>query len=166
LGLLDLGWLRSFAALHQAAKAGEVRGRDLDAYRSEREAMARALLEAQKVTLEPDQKPRFCLRVARGIEVTIHRCDQDLEARTLNIAAAGFAAVLQTGLRSQEEVGVTLTMPEGDPLRARARVIEVRPSRTAAPDVRVGFQFMTMSEADLERLEVLVFDVILEHLRS
>lgn len=166
MGLLDLGWLRNFAALHEAVKRGELKDRDLETYREKREEMARALLELQQITLEPGQKPRYCLRVARGLEVTLLCRSQVLKARTLNIAVGGFAAILESGLQRAEEVGVTLLMPDGELLHARARVVESRQHRLGSPAFRVGFQFVTLSEADAERLGMLVFDIILEHLKD
>ena len=58
---------------------------------------------------------------------------------------------------------VALRIPGGEPLRGRARVQEVRPQLGVA---RVGFELLGLAEAELERLEVFVFDAVLGRLQG
>ena len=64
--------------------------------------------------------------------------------------------------RQGEEVKVSLRLPAGEPLQCEATVIESKPQ---AGNAHVSFRFRGVSEADVERIETLVFDAVLEQLK-
>jgi hypothetical protein len=165
MGILNLKWLRTFGALHERARRGELQGRELTAYREEREDLERALLAAQHLALETGQKPRRALRVAHALEVEIEMPEGSQRARTLNLSRGGFAALLQAPPELGQEIAVTLAIPGGG-LRSLARVAHVRPRRAAGDPVRIGFEFVALSGEDAERLGMLVFDIVLEQLKG
>jgi hypothetical protein len=156
-------WLQEFRRVHLEAKRGALAGESLQAYREARNELARALLAAQHVTLEPGQQPRRSLRAARAIQADLAFFDGTLRVATRTISSGGFAAVLAKGPKVNEEVQVILRLPGGEPLQSLARVIE---SKQQAGNAQVSFVWVGMSEPDAERLEMLVFDTVLEQLGS
>ena len=156
-------WLRTFGALHDCAPRGELRGPDLQKYRDGREVLARVLLAAQQVALPRGQQARRSLRAARALHVDVACGGQAERAPTLDVSAGGVAAWLAMSLKPGDEVDLSVQLPKGADLRARARVVSVR-RHEASARASVGFQFLSLRPADVERLEMFVFDAVLEHL--
>jgi hypothetical protein len=161
MGFAD--WLREFRALHEKAKQGKLGAADLAVYRVGRDELARALLAAQRMTLPAGVRPRQGLRVPRALQADLQFPDGDVRAMTVDVSAGGFAALMAKPPKVGEELKVSLRIPGGEPLRAEARVIEVRPQ---VGNARASFQLVGMEEADAERLELLVFDAVLAQLQG
>jgi len=156
-------WLRQFRALHEKAKQGTLRGAELTAYRAGREELARAFLVAQRLTLPAGVRPRQALRVPRALQADLAFVDGNLRAMTLDVSTAGFGALLAKPPKVGEELEVTLRIPGGEPLRAAARVVDVK---SQVGNARASFQLVGLEEADAERLELLVFDAVLAQLQD
>jgi PilZ domain-containing protein len=62
-----------------------------------------------------------------------------------------------------EELTAVLRVPGGEPLRAAARVVDVKQQ---VGNARASFQLVGLEEADAERLELLVFDAVLAQLQG
>ncbi len=154
-------WLVAFRKVHAEAKRGALAGPELAEYQEARNELARALLAAQHVALEPGMQPRRGLRAARALQADLGFFDGNLRVATRTVSSGGFAAMLAKGQRVGEEVKVTLRVPGGEPLQADARVVE---SKQQAGAAHVSFRFLALGEADMERLEMLVFDAVLEQL--
>ena len=60
-------WVKAFRDLHERAKRGALDGRDRSDYLAARDELARVLLATQRVALQPGQRPRRALRVARAL---------------------------------------------------------------------------------------------------
>jgi c-di-GMP-binding flagellar brake protein YcgR len=161
MGLGD--WLKGFRELHERAKAGGLAGRDLTAYHGARDELARALLAAQHLALQPGQRPRRVLRVSRALQADLEFHDGSVRAMTTDVSAGGFGALLARPPRLDEEVKVSLRVPGGEPLRAEARVVE---SKALPGNARACFAFIGLDEADTERLERFVFDAVLAQLQG
>jgi hypothetical protein len=159
MGLSD--WLKNFRELHERARRTELPERDLKTYHAAREELARALLTAQHVALQPGQKHRRVLRVARALQADLEFSDGTVRTLTLDLSSGGFAALLARPPRVDEEAKVSLRIPGGEPLKGEARVSEVKQQ---AGSTRVGFEFFGMDERETERLEMFVFDVVLQQL--
>jgi hypothetical protein len=155
-------WLKGFRALHARAKSGALADRELEGYLAARDELARALLAAQRLSLQPGQKPRRHLRVNRALQADLEFHDGNVRALTLDLSAGGFSALLAKPPRPGDEVRVSLRVPGGEPLRAEARVLDVRPQ---VGNSRVAFQLVGVADADVERLERFVFDAVLEVLQ-
>jgi hypothetical protein len=167
MGLIDTDWLQSFSALHECARRGELKGFDHAAYLRERGGLAHLLLEMLHVMLEPGQQPRRSLRAARALPIDVELNDRTLlrSLRTIDLSAEGLA-VLVPGDRAPcagQEVRIELGIPSGAPLRARARVMNVHPRESGA---RCGVLLLDLDARNMERLETLIFDIVLEHLRE
>jgi hypothetical protein len=161
MGLAD--WLKGFRELHAQARRQALSGRDLTAYQGARDELARALLAAQHVALQPGQRPRRTLRIARALQADLDFHDGHARALTLEVGSGGFAALLARPPKVNDELKVTLRVPGGEPLQADARVVEVK---VLPGNARACFQFVALSEGEAERLELFVFDAVLEQLQK
>ena len=156
-------WLKGFRELHESAKKGGLSSRDLTEYRAARDELARALLAAQHIALEPGKRPRRVLRIARALQADLEFHDGKVRAMTIGVSAAGFSVLVPKPLGIGVEVKVTLRIPGSEPLRADARVVESKPLMGNA---RAGFEFVGLDEADAERLEMFVFDALLTQMKA
>ena len=155
-------WLESFRTLHEQARGGKLSERDLRDYHAGRDELATALISAQRLTLDPALPARHSLRVARAVQVDIEEPGGKLRCMTLDLALTGFAAMLGKPPPLNGVVGVTMRMPDGLPLEARALVTSARRQGASS---RVSFTFRELPEADAERLSFLIFDVALAMLK-
>lgn len=133
-------------------------------YRDGRDALARVLLAAQQVTLPLGQEARRSVRVARALEIRVEIPGRSERAPTLDISVGGLATWMALPMQSGDEASITLSLPRGEELRARARVVGVQ-RHDASTRSSVRFQFVDLAANDCERLEMYVFDAILEHLK-
>ena len=156
-------WLLEFRQLHEKARRGQLRDRELQVYRDGRDELARALLAAQRLTLRPGEIPRRALRVARAMQVDLDLVTSRERAVTIDISTGGFSCLLAKAPPVGDEVGFSIRLPAADPLAGRARVNDARP---APGNVRVSFQFVGQTDADKERLETFVFDTVLAQLSA
>jgi len=155
-------WLGQFRARHDAAKRGALDASSLSDYHAARDELARALLAAQRVAIEPGQQPRRQLRAFRALQVDVAFFDGTLRATTRQLSAGGFSALLAHAPKVGEVVKVILRLPGAEPLQAEARVVETKPQ---AGNAHVSFQWAGLGEDDRERLEVFVFDAVLDELK-
>ncbi len=156
-------WLKGFKDLHEKAKRGALSERELAAYHAARDELARALLSAQHIALQPGQRPRQALRASRALQADIEFHDGTVRAMTLSISAGGFGALLAKPPRVDDEAKVVIRVPGGDPLRCEVRTLQVKQQ---VGNSRVAFQFVALPPADAERIETFVFDAILEQLEA
>ncbi len=155
-GLAD--WLRNFRDLHERARQGALKQGEHATYLTRRDELARAMLAAHKLTLKPGETPRRALRVARALQVDIEVRGMSQRTVTLDLSTAGFSAMLARPPALGELVGVTLRLPGAESLACRARVTEVKP---LSGSIRIAAQYLDLSAADLERLEMFVIDTVL-----
>jgi hypothetical protein len=156
-------WLRVFRSVHGEARRGALSAQSLAEYREARNELARALLAAQRVALEPGVQPRRTLRAARALQADLDFFDGTLRIATRTISSGGFSAVLAKPPKSGEEVKVTLRLPGEASLQCSAQVID---TKAQAGSVLVSFRWVGIPEADAERIETLVFDSVLEQLQG
>ncbi|ACG73605.1 type IV pilus assembly PilZ [Anaeromyxobacter sp. K] len=156
-------WLKDFRALHAKARAGTLAGREADVYRAGRDELARALLAAQRLTLKPGELPRQALRVARALQVDLDMLTSAARALTVDVSSGGFACLLAKAPPAGDEVKVSMRLPGGEALACRARVTDVKPLQG---NVRASFQLVGLTAAERERLELMVFDTVLEQLTA
>ncbi len=155
------GWLKAFRDLHERAKTGKLSPAEVKTYRSARDELARALLSAQRIALQPGKTPRQVLRVARALQADVEFHDGTERSTTRDVSAGGFGALLARPPKLDDEVKVSLRIPGGEALRCGAQVREVK---LQAGNVYVCFAFIALPEAQVERLEMFVFDAVLAEL--
>ena len=151
-------WLHHFRDLHERARKGALTKSEEANYLTLREELARAMIAAQKLTLQPGQLPRRALRVARALQLDIEVGGMNQRTLTLDLSPGGFSALLARPPALGELVSVTLRLPAAESLACRARITEVKPS---GGPVRVGAQYIDLPAADRERLEMFIIDTVL-----
>ena len=154
-------WLLTFRQLHEKARRGQLRDAELGRYRAGRDELARALVAAQRLQLKAGEAPRRALRVARALQVDLDLATARTRAVTNNLSTGGFACLLPKAPALGDEVGFTLRLPATDPVAGRARVQDVK---VQPGNARVAFMFLSLTDAERERLELFVFDTVLDHL--
>ncbi len=154
-------WLAAFRVQHAAARAGQLPPRDLAAYRAHREELARALLAAQHLMLHPGEVARRALRVARAVQADLQGADYKQRAVTSDLSSGGFSALLGAAPGRGAELACQLRLPGQEPVKCRARVADVK---ALEGSTRVAFAFVDLPEAERERIEMLVFDTVLDQL--
>src|SRR5215208_4906973 len=155
-------WLSGFKALHAKARSGDLAADERGSYLAAREELARALLVAQRLQAREGQSSRMTLRVSRALQLDLLVDGLKVRALTLDLSAGGFGALLAAPLEVGKRVSLSLRMPAGDPLEAHARVAGAIPQAGSA---RVAFAFEGLGPAQVERLEVVVFDTVLEQMK-
>lgn len=156
-------WLKTFRALHESARGGKLAKPDLDAYRAARDELARALLQAQRLTVKPGETPRQSLRVARALQVDLDLITTSARAITIDLSIGGFACLLAKAPPAGDDYSFTLRVPSAEPLAGKVRVTDVKPQQG---NVRVSFSFAGLSPEERERVEMFVFDTVLSQLVS
>ena len=154
-------WLASFRDLHEKARRGQLGPGEAATYRAGRDELALALLAAQRLTIKPGETPRQALRVARALQLDLDLLTSRERAVTTDVSTGGFATLLSKAPPLGDEVGVSLRLPAAEALVCKARITDVRPMGT---HVRVSGQFIRLSDAERERLELFVFDTVLAQL--
>ena len=151
-------WLSEFRALHEKAKRECLCAAEEELYRSGREALARALVNAQRLSRKPDQPARQAVRVTRALQVVLEsRARRELLV-TSDVSLGGFSAAMGSAPGSDEELTATLRLPEAEPFVAPVRVV----GRATQPGrVLVSFAFLGSDDAARARLEIMIFDAVL-----
>ena len=154
-------WIANFKALHQRARKGELSGEERKQYLSLREELAKAMCSAQRLQTLPGQTQRQSMRVARALQIDLELPEGRQRLMTMNISVGGFAALLpKEPSKSAGLIGFSLRLPGStEPLIGRVRVVDVqkRPG-----NAMVSFAFNELGAAEQERLELALFDVVLQ----
>jgi hypothetical protein len=159
---MDLAkWLTAFKTLHEKAKKGTLEPADERDYKAGREELARALVAAQHLTLQPGQSPRHALRVARALQVDLESPVRKDRLTTFDLSLGGFSALLARAPMHDETLTATLRLSGTDPVVAEVKVAGMK----AQPgNVRVSFTFGKLEAPAAERLELAIFDAVLAQL--
>ena len=153
-------WVATFKALHDRARKGELSSAERAQYLAQREELARALVVAQRLVTLPDQTARQTLRVARALHVELELLEGRQRVVTQHLSSRGFGAVVPKELVRNTAIGFSLRLPStADPIVGRVKVLDVQ-ARTG--EILISFAFNELGAADLERLELLLFDTILQ----
>jgi len=154
--------IRRVAALHEKAKRGILRGLELSSYHSERGRLLRALLASQP--LRAGQTPRRSLRVNREFPAIVRVGDDAVRTTTLDVSTGGFAVRLPESPDVGAMTKVVVRLPEGDPIHADVQVANL----LKGPDgsARVGYRFVTIDVGDARRLELAIFDALIERMQG
>lgn len=130
-------WLKEFRTLHDEKKRGCLTGGRLSEYYAARDELAKALLAAQRIAVEPGQQPRRTLRVSLALQADVAFFDGSVRVLTRNISSGGFAALFARAPKLDDEVRITLRIPGSDPF-SRARASWRSNRSLAVPKFRSG----------------------------
>lgn len=153
--------VRDLAALHRRAKLGALGAEELDAYLAERGRLVRVLLARQSA--ESGHPGRRSLRVACALDASVAFGSGQARGTTTDVSTGGLGVLLDVQPPAGSEGAVAISVPGGSPIRGGARVIHVRRD---GDRFRVGLAFEAMDPRDAERLDLFVFDALLEMLGS
>jgi len=161
---MDLkAWLNEFKRLHKKAHQNALTPDELEAYLTGRNELARALLGAQSTALQPGQKPRDALRVARALPIELDLRGRMRMCLTMDISVGGFAVIIDREPPAGQSVAFTLKMPGGAaPVTGEAKCVQAQPRPGGT---RCSFQFEVIGSDAKERIEMLVFDSLLEQMK-
>ncbi|BDG07861.1 PilZ domain-containing protein [Anaeromyxobacter paludicola] len=154
-------WLAAFRQLHDKARKQHLTERERAVYLSGRDELARAVIAAQRLSTVVGQTPRQALRIARALQVDLDWSVGSERAMTLDLSVGGFGALLAKPPPSDEDLKFSLRIPGADPVAGRARVVDVK---VQPGNARVCFAFVGLGAAELERLELFMFDALLTQL--
>jgi len=162
---MDLAkWLQDFRALHQKARNNTLTAREHDAYLAGRNELARAILASQKMGLVPGQVPRQALRAARVLPIEIEVHGRMRPHLTMEISAGGFASILAEAPPNDRLVRFSLKLPnEQELISGEAACVQTTPQPGRC---RCCFRFENLGSIDREKLELFVFDVLLENIKG
>lgn len=156
-------WLTSFRDLHERSKREALVPREREIYLAARDELARALLAAQRVQARPGLNPRRSMRVSRALQADLELGSGKVRAMTLDVSSGGFGALLAQPPAVGDGLRFALRLPGGVRVAGTARVAGVV---SGAGSARVSFSFDEIEPEDAERIEVLVFDTVLEQMKQ
>ncbi|MFZ5470561.1 MAG: PilZ domain-containing protein [Myxococcota bacterium] len=158
-----IGWIAEFRTLHEKAQKKALSEADKKLYLDAREQLARALAGAQGLVLKPGEKAREHFRVAQLMQIELSLAREMVKCATQDVSLGGCSVTMAKPPEENEVVGFTLKLPGGvDPLVGRAQTVSIK---RGAGNARVSLSFQGLSEADRERLEMVLFDLALARLR-
>src|SRR5450432_3052660 len=153
-------WIDEFSRLHARARKGDLSPDERTKYRERRDELARALVTAQRLTVLPGQTPRQALRVTRALQIDLDLTGGRVRAMTQNISSGGFGALLGHLPKESESIGFTMKQPGStEPIVGRCRVRDIQ-TRTGTH--LVSFVFEDLAEESRERIEMTIFDTVME----
>lgn len=155
-------FLAQFRVLHDKARRGDLDTSEQGDYDRSRDTLANALIEAQKQTLRPGERPREALRVAKAIQVELQMPAERIKSLTLDVSAQGFSVLLGNDIPGKDSIRFHLKVG-GEALTGEARAVE---SIRQKSNVRVGFAIERMDGGDREKLMRAVFDELLARFGS
>ena len=130
-------------------------------YLRAREELARALLAAQRLNLQPGQTPRQALRVARALQVELESPVRKDRLTTFDLSLGGFSALVSKAPAADEALTATLRLPDLKPVTCAGgprRPVDARRQRARL------LRLPRLEAAAQERLELAVFDAVLVQL--
>src|SRR5437763_4444740 len=120
-------WIVAFREVHEKARRGKLGSDELQRYEEEREALAKALIAGQRLSVKPGHKARQTLRVALSLSVELMQGKERSHASTLDLTVGGFAALLPKPLRVGELIEFSLRLRSaGGSVKGRARVVNLQ----------------------------------------
>ena len=152
-------WLDEFRYLHERGRQGTLGGWERERYHALRDECARLICKLQQISVPPDWPARRSLRVARALQVDIAFTNHAEHTVTADVSAGGFGAFLSRAPAIGAQADVELRLTGSERVACKARVVSVR---TQGVTTRGSFEFVGLDDAQAERLQTLVFDVVLE----
>lgn len=154
--------MAQFRSMHDRFRAGKLSDSERETYYSAREQLARSLMATQNLTLEPGQSARKSFRVAHSLQVDIQFANGDVRAPTLDLSVGGFSVIMPHPPSEKEQPGFSLRLPGSvDPLIGRVRFAS---TSKRGNSIRASFSFVELPPKEADRLETVLFDLVLQRL--
>jgi hypothetical protein len=156
-------WLDQFCVLHEQARGGSLSKSDHPRYLAGRDELARALLKAQQIALQPGERPRSSLRAASALQITLQLPSGTLHTITRDIGSGGFSVRLASPPPLGAVVVFTLKLSAKESIEGKAKVVSLSP---VSDTRRASFCFDGLTPEMVERIEMVVFDAIVTQLKG
>ena len=156
---MDSTWIANFRHLHAQAKARALPGAHRAEYVRSREEFAHVVTTSQNLAVQAGKCHRRGFRVSRALQVDLDIAGRFGRAVTIDLSTRGFSAFVAPELAIGDIAAVKLRVPGGVRVKAEARVTNLRVQGATA---RASFHLSNIDPEDTERLEVFIFDVVLE----
>jgi hypothetical protein len=156
-------WIVEFCKMHEQARQGTLQHAERNEYLAARDELARALLKAQRITLQAGQQPRRSIRASLALPMTLQLPAGRLSTLTLDISSGGFSAMLSSAPTVGLKVSFALKLGRLDPpIEGKAKLLALN-LQGSGP--RGSFSFDDLDLEMAERLEMTVFDAVVAQLR-
>jgi hypothetical protein len=151
--------------LNEKRKHNQLTADERTAYEALRDDFARAFVRANRITLRPGQTSRQVLRVACAIQLELSLAARVHKTITLDISTQGLAALIGESVAVGAPCDFVLrTKP--DPIRGLGRVVGCARYGSGSSSFRVSLAIDVLSQAQAERLELIVLDTALAALAT
>ncbi len=158
-------WLDGVFALHDRARAGTLAGAERETYLQARRDVEQFLLTGHRLTLKPGEEPRRSLRVVRALRLDLELQTGNLLAETLDVSKGGLSTIVPDRTRVDDQMRFRLHVGlSPEPVAGVGKVVGV--ARLEDGDQRVSMRFEPLSPAHLDLLELLVFDAVVQTIRT
>lgn len=155
-------WLRNFSALHERAREGKLTPTETRRYLDARGELAFAIVRAQQLTLRPGLKARQALRASAALPVSVTMPEGPVRALTLDLSTGGFSALVGRIGTAPPRCEFSLILSKAAaPVEGTAQVVSVA---ALGGSSRLSFAFENLPAAEVERVEMAVFDCVLAQL--
>lgn len=155
-------WIQLFRGLHERARQNKLGPGERETYEAARDELARALVAMQKTVLKPGEIPRQALRVPRAAQVELDLPHGRERAMTVELGAAGFTALLNHDVPASEEIFFKMKVA-GSEVTGR---VKPAGSQRQGQAYRVSFAFQNLPAIEKERVEMAVYDTVLDQLHT
>lgn len=153
-------WLAAFKVTHEQAKKGSLNEEQYKKYLAMREELARSLVAAQGLTVPEGQNARKYFRVAQLYTLEVSNLYKSV---TRDISRSGFSSVMTANFSENQKVTFAITLGRGtEPVTGQAHVVA---AVKQGGNTRVSFAIDSMPNADVERLELALFDAFLSRVK-
>jgi hypothetical protein len=147
------------SALHEKAKKGQLSPSERMEYERDRDELATALVNAQRIALKPGEMPRRALRVGRVLSLEITAGTVITKTITLEVSSGGFSVNTSTIPAAwNNPVSFRLKLPDGREIKGTAQLVN---SQQQPTHTRVGFSITQIPDEEREALTRVVFDDVL-----
>jgi hypothetical protein len=151
--------------LNEKRKQNTLTADERAVYESLRDDFARAFVRANRITLRPGQTSRQVLRVACAIQLELSIANRVHKTITLDVSTQGLATLIGESAETGAPCDFILrTRP--DPIRGLGRVVGCARYGSGGSSYRVSLAIDLLSQAQSQRLELLVLDTALAALTS
>jgi hypothetical protein len=147
--MIDREELARLGRLHRKRAAGGLDPFELVAYRESATRLLAGVVEADRRGQPPQRRRRKSIRLPRSIRVDLCWDGGRCRVLTRNVGLGGFGAMLAEPLPGSGSLEARLELRRGESVRA---TVDVRSVRHAGR--RASFEFVSISPADRERLDV------------
>jgi hypothetical protein len=156
-------WLDGFCKLHEQVRAGTLAKSDQAKYIAGRDELARALLKAQQITLQPGELPRRSLRAATALQISLQLPSGPLQTITRDIGSGGYSVRVSSAPAVGAIVIFSLRLSTKDVIEGSSRLLNLSP---VSESRRASFCFENLPAEVTERIEMTVFDAIVSQLKT